>query len=44
MKNDYFKQRTDIYIERNFIMERTEKVELTALCLVYSEDAYLLQN
>lgn len=25
-------------------MERTEKVELTALCLVYSEDAYLLQN
>ncbi|MDE7266082.1 MAG: 8-oxo-dGTP diphosphatase [Lachnospiraceae bacterium] len=25
-------------------MARTEKVELTALCLVHSEDAYLLQN
>ena len=25
-------------------MARTENVELTALCLVYSEDAYLLQN
>lgn len=25
-------------------MARTEKVELTALCLVYSENAYLLQN
>ena len=27
-----------------FIMPRTEKVELTALCLVHSEDAYLLQK
>ena len=26
------------------IMARTEKVELTALCLVHNEDAYLLQN
>lgn len=25
-------------------MERTERVELTVLCLVYNEDAYLLQN
>ncbi len=25
-------------------MTRTEKVELTALCLVHNEDAYLLQN
>lgn len=25
-------------------MARTEKVELTVLCLVYSEDAYLLQD
>lgn len=25
-------------------MARTEKVELTALCLVHNEDAYLLQN
>ncbi len=25
-------------------MARTEMVELTALCLVHSEDAYLLQN
>ena len=25
-------------------MARTEKVELTVLCLVYNEDAYLLQN
>lgn len=25
-------------------MARTEKVELTALCLVHSEDTYLLQN
>ncbi len=25
-------------------MARTEKVELTVLCLVHSEDAYLLQN
>lgn len=25
-------------------MARTEKVELTTLCLVYSEEAYLLQN
>lgn len=25
-------------------MGRTEKVELTALCLVYNEEAYLLQN
>ncbi|MDE7250510.1 MAG: 8-oxo-dGTP diphosphatase [Lachnospiraceae bacterium] len=25
-------------------MERTEKVELTVLCLVYNEDAYLLQD
>ena len=26
------------------IMARTEKIELTALCLVHNEDAYLLQN
>ena len=26
------------------MMERTEKVELTVLCLVHSETAYLLQN
>lgn len=25
-------------------MARTEKVELTVLCLVYNEDAYLLQD
>ena len=25
-------------------MERTERVELTVLCLVHSEDAYLLQD
>lgn len=25
-------------------MTRTEKVELTALCLVYNENVYLLQN
>ena len=25
-------------------MARTEKAELTVLCLVYNEDAYLLQN
>ena len=26
------------------VMERSEKVELTALCLVYNEEAYLLQD
>ena len=25
-------------------MERTERVELTVLCLVHNEDAYLLQD
>ncbi len=25
-------------------MERTERVELTVLCLVHSEDAYLFQD
>ena len=31
-------------MREGLIMARTEKVELTALCLVYSEEAYLLQN
>lgn len=38
-------RRFDTIINREeFIMARTEKVELTVLCLVYSENAYLLQD
>ena len=33
-----------LWEKENWVMARIEKVELTVLCLVYNEDAYLLQD